>query len=88
MLYSRNALCRWDLIVLNIVSALALGGGVFDASHGGVLEAARLGGQESVRDSWVSEEVGVVRLGSKLVFCIARLEPEGEKGSLTRYWLV
>lgn len=43
---------------------------------------------DGVRDFWVSEEVQVVRFGFKPVFYIVRLEPEGEKGGLTRYWLV
>ena len=36
----------------------------------------------------VSEQVRVVKLGPWLFFCIASLEPEGKKGSLTRYWPV
>ena len=90
MLYSRNALCRWDIIVLTVVFVLALGACVHLASrllcanHVGVQEAARLGGFEAVRDFLVAEQVGVVRLGSRLVFCIANPTPEGVVGSLTR----
>ena len=96
-MYSRDALCCWENIVLAVIFVVlqltlgaydCLASRVFDASHDGCLQAVGLGKVEGVHDSWVSEQVRGAKFGSWLVFCIASLEPEGEEISLTRCWLV